>query len=332
MNLSQALLRVRDVLDDSSTLPAQQKYADAQIVRHLDEQMRTIFRAQVQANKEYHNYTLHALDSQAYSIVQNVWEYRLPSWVTHVTRVFIRTNDGSLTGSFSPYAQPQGQSSVTLNNEITKSYFGDRPRWTWEGNHTLRLWGFSTAQKLTVLCAKLPPRMFKGTIDAAHVSASKLYMPALLTLGEQDLEEGALINCDVQVISTTLPASTNFGVIKRCVYSTPLGTVSAANRTELLFDSAFTPLLPIGDAIESIIPLPDQHTRYLILKVAVACLEKKNNMPAILALADELRKEATDFTDFASTPRDRQGPYFKRSSTSQQAPLNLNRRRQWGIS
>src|SRR6185436_1226015 len=89
-----------------------------------------------------------------------VWEWRLPQWVDRITKVFVRQGAGSSETTFSPYLWA-GNSAVTFGPEIPKTDINRRNGWSWEGQHTFRLWNYPTEQELIVLCCKVPPPSLK---------------------------------------------------------------------------------------------------------------------------------------------------------------------------
>lgn len=323
MNITQFIGHVQDVLDDTG-----QKYPIPSIVRNCDIQMRGIFRTLVTSNKQYHNFTMGFIAAEGVQLMQNVWEYRLPSWVTAVTAVYIRPleGDASKTNTFSVYRWTL-PTPAALQNVIPKSTHGTMVRWTWEGMHTLRIWNSSIALDLIVMVAKLPPKMFKGAISTSHATGSRLYMPTSLVYGEVETEEGAYINADVQVTNTAVAISENLGVVRRCVYSNAHVLAAGVRVHEFTMDGAFTPTLPVGDTIETLIPMPAEHARYLVLKTAQACFQKKPGLDGLRAIADELREESEKFLIYATPPRDTRGPTFWRPRTTTLVPIDNNRRR-----
>lgn len=326
MNVTQFVTAVQDVLDDAGS-----KYPVASIVRHGDQQMRGLFRTLVTANKQYSNFTMHLQQSEGRQILQNVWEYRLPTWVTAVVAVHRRpiiVDAGEIT--FSPYRWTVTTPPM-LQNEIPKSTHDIRPRWTWEGMHTLRIWNESTAPELTLQVAKLPARMFKARLTTASADTTSVYLPTQLEYGEFETEEGAYINSEVMVSSTADGASTNYGLVRRCVYSDPTNIVSLSRLHTLYFDAALDSTFAAEDRIETLIPLPDEHVRYLVLKTAQACFQKKASMEGLKAIAGELQEEGAKFLTYATPPRDTRGPTFYRRRTTTVTPIDPNHRRNWAI-
>lgn len=324
MNVSQFIAEVQDVLDD----PSAAKYPIASIVRHGDRQLRGLYRTMVEANKEYSNFTMCVDGASATQLMTNVWEYRLPTWVMACCRVYRRDSDPASTPTFSPYKwSPLG--SVRQGMEIPKWVANDRlSHWSWEGNNTLRLWNQSTAQDLILRVAVRPPKMFKGRIATVSATTTILYLPAPI-YGEVEPEEGAYINSDWQVTSTSNINATHFGDVRRCIYSTATALVSGARQHELTFDSAFTNALAADDTVETMVMLPDQHCRYLVLRTAQACLQKKNNIPGMRAIQPELAEEGSKFMTYAGGPRDARGPSVYKRTLHNRGPFDPDRINYW---
>lgn len=301
MNVSQFLTEVGDQLDD----PSGRMYLPAEIVRHGDRQLRGLYRRLTETNKQYSNYMLGIQKEVALEPVDGVFDYRLPSWIMAVVRVWIRGGSTASQSTFNLYAWTPGQAQ--LGQEIKKTAQDPAPRWKWQGSNTLRLLGFGDAQELVLEVVVRPPRMFKGLIDTDPASQSTFYLPAP-TYGVVEIEEGAYINSDWQVTGTGDANAIQFGDIRRCVYSNAATIVSTVRYHELMMDSNWAATLEQGDTIETVLPLPDEHTRLLVLLTARACLQKKGNMKGLEATQGETLREEGHFVQFATPPRDASGP------------------------
>ena len=330
MNLSALIQLVRDRLDD----PNGTKYTDAEIVRHIDEQARVMFRKQTQAAKEWHNFGLLIQKESGRQLFGDVWEWRLPMWVDRVTKVFIRQGAGTAETTYSPYLWT-GNNGVTFGPEIRKTDITRRDGWTWEGQRTFRLWKNPTEQELIVLCCKVPPPVLKVKIAHAYTDGTGAYLPASSDtanwlLGAETLEEGIYVNQEMMVVSTAGAADTHYGNIRRCVYSQPNAIDGGARYQLLRFDSTFGATLAVGDTIESVVPVADAHATLLVLLCVNSLFVKKNNTDGQKSLAGDLGKEWQDFISFASATRDTSGPYFKVSYSSRTGRTDLDKWQPFG--
>ena len=316
MNLTAALQLVRDRLDD----PNGSKYTDAEIVRHLDEQARIMFRKQTQASKDWHNFAYMVQKEDGRQLFGDVWEWRMPTWMDRVVKVFERGGTATSESTFSPYIWT-GNNNVTFGRVVEKTDPSARDGWTWEGQHTMRLWRRVEAQELIVLCCKVPPPSLKVKIAHAYADGSGAYLPATTDtanwlLGSTMLEEGVYVNAEFQVTATAVSTATHLGDMRRVSYSQPDAIDSAVRYQALRFDANFTNTLAVGDTIETLLPIPDAHATLLILLTLNAIFTKKNNTDGMKAIQGDLAREWQDFIMFATMPRDSSGPYFKVSSAS----------------
>lgn len=314
MNTTAFLAEVADVLDD----PNARTYRAEEIVRHGDRQLRGLYRTLVEANKQFSNYTMAIQKEVALEPMDNVFDYRLPSWVQAVVAVWLRTGSPAVESTFNMYAWTAGGAQRGLL--IPKGGQDGRPQWKWQGSNTLRLTGYGEAQELVLEVVVRPAHMFKGKIATVNPSASKLYLPAPV-YGTVELEEGAYINSDWQVTATGVTSATQLGDVRRCVYSNAATIVTGVRHHELTMDSAFTTALAQDDTIETVLPLPDEHTRLLVLLTARACMQKKASMKGLEATMSETAVESQRFAQYATPPRDTQGPTeWKRASPNAQRP------------
>jgi len=327
LNVTQFIAEVQDVLDD----PSAAKYPIATIVRHGDRQLRGMYRTMVEANKEYSNFTMCVDGASATKLMSDVYEYRLPTWVMACVKVYRRSNDPSSTPTFSPYKWST-LGNVTQGQEIPKWVANERvPHWSWEGNNTLRLWHFTSPEDLMLRVVVRPPKMFKGKIVTVSASANLLYLPGPI-FGEIEPEEGSYINSDWQVTTTANVNAAHYGEVRRCIYSNgaTILSPSGARVHELTFDAGFTNALAQDDIVETMVMLPDQHCRYLVLRTAQGCFQKKNNIPGMRAIQPELAEEGVKFTTYAGGPRDARGPTMYKRGMRHRGPLDPDRVNFWG--
>lgn len=331
MNLTQFLQRVRDQLDDPNKL----KWDDAKIVRHIDEQVRILFRYHIRAAKEWSNFTYMLQDTDARTLFENTYEWRLPSWIEAVTRVYFRDRtDGTGESTFSPYNWTTTPKRAGV--EIQKSDPTRRTGWTWEGRNIFRLWNWSQTPDLILEVAATPAPMFRATVAEVPVApvANAMFFPA--TAGAQDLgdrgflEEGRFVNGEVQVTATAGAADIKLGEVARIIYSKSTTLDAGTRRYALTFDHSLASNVAAGDIFETLIPLEEMHLRLLVLKVVNACAVEKFNIDLQRSIAPEMAEELREYLDWARSSRDQAGPHFylSRASGLRRGPYNPNLR--WG--
>lgn len=317
MNVTQFIQRVRDEVDD----PASLKHSDSEIVRHADEQARSMFRTMIRSSVEWSNVTIALKAADARTLFQGTHEWRLPNWVEKVVRVWDRTpTDAALEATLSPYNWTSTPNQI--GSEIPKTDSNRKAGWSWDGNHAFRTWGSASTPRdyLLHVAAMLPP-LFKIVIVNAHTvpSTTKLYLPvsSAATLGDlTHREEGRYVNAEVEVTGTTGANDLKLGEMRRVVYSNAATNDAGTRRHELTLEFALTSAVAVGDSFETLIPVPEIHTRLLVLRVANACAIKMMNTDLQRALLAEMSEEMRSFADYAQGPRDSAGPYFKVSGSS----------------
>lgn len=332
MNISTAITIVRDHLDD----PQSVKYTDREIVRHVDEQARVMFRKQTQQNRDWHNFSLCIQKENAREIFGGTFEWQMPTWIDRVIQVYERDGSATAESTYSPYlwTASNGVRFGRKIDRINPTNGGDRPGWSWDGQHTLRLWRFTSAPELVLLVTKVPPPMFKVNLLSAYADASGAYLPAgtdttNFVYGTLAAEEGAYINAEVQVTPTGA-TDTGLGAIRRVSYSKPNSLVSGAIKTEIRFDYNMPATLSVGDDLETLLPVPDAHARLLVLLVVNGLFIKKNNVDGMKAISGELAKEWAEFIAYATMPRDNAGPVFKTSRSSPTRRTSVDLWPGWG--
>lgn len=311
MNTTEFLSETNDLLDNDRSL----KFSDAMLIRTANRQMRGLFRTLVQANKEYSNFSLALYATGAVQLMQDIWEYRLPTWVTHVAKVYrIDSMPTTTPTTFSPY-QWQGGTTSQRGSVIEKWVANSRERyWSWEGTQTLRLNRSTTSENLLLEVAVRPPVMFKATLSQAGADASHFYLPAALTYGDPELEEGAFVNAEIICTGTGNTNGLNYGNQRRVIYSNAATIVLGSRLHELTFEAPWAETPAENDIFESIVPIPDEHTRLLVLKTAQAAFGRKPNIDAARIISSEMADEMGKFMAYATAPRDKQGPSYIRHS------------------
>lgn len=327
MKVSELVTLIRDNLDD----PQSVKYTDREIVRRIDEQARVMFRKQTQQNREWHNFSLCIQKESGRELFGGCWEWQLPTWIDRVVQVFERDGTAGAETTFSPYlwTTSNGARFGKRIDKVNATNGGNPSGWTWEGQHTLRLWNYVAAPEMVLMVAKVPPPMFQVRVVSTYGAATGMYLPAgsdttNFVLGTLATEEGAYINAEVSV-TPSATSDTNLGSVRRVSYSKPNTSVSSAMRTELRFENALGTALSATDVVETLIPIPDAHTRLLALLVINDLFIKKNNIDGQKALSMELAKEWQEFIAYATAPRDNAGPVFKtsRSTPTRRSSVDL---------
>lgn len=314
MNLTQLIQRVRDELDDPLLL----KHSDAELARHVDEQVRSMFRTMIRSGTEWSNLSVALKKDDARTLFQNTHEWRLPSWIEKVSRVWERNpSDTTNELTFSPYNWTSDPNII--GREIPKTDSNRKAGWTWDGTRTFRVWNMGSEPRDYLLhVAAMPPPVFQITIANAHTVADdqKLYLPATATLGDLTFrEEGRYVNAEIEATGTASATDLKLGEIRRTVYSSILDD-AGTRRHELRFEFPFSSVVAVGDSFETVIPVPDIHLRLLILKIVNACAIKMFNVDLQRAITGEMQQETSLFSDYAQGPRDKAGPYFKTSRES----------------
>lgn len=303
MNVSSFLTEVGYLLSD----PNGNIYSTEEIVSNGNRQLRGLYRNLSEGSQQYSNFTMALKASDASQPLDGVFEYRLPMWVMACRKVWTQTGSPAVTDTYSVYRW--SAASVTVGVLIPKSNVAQfpTPRWDWQGTNTLRLYGYSEAQPLVLEVLVRPSQMFKGEITTANADADKFYLPSP-SFGTLEDEEGAYINTDFQVTTTADTNADYFGQIRRCIYSTSTKIVTGVRYTEIVLDAAYSGALAEGDTVETVLAIPDEHTRVLVLSTARACFQKKGNLKGLAAIQGELVLELGKFQAFATTPRDNRGP------------------------
>lgn len=318
MNTTLLLAELRDLLNDEKGL----SFSDEMLIRAANRQMRGLFRTMIQGNKEYSNYTIGmTAGGNALEVYNNTWEFRLPSWITQVTDVYRAEGFSVVEPYWASYKWTNG-SNVNAGQVIPKWTTNQQyPHWLWQGNNnTLRLVNYSVCPDILLCVAVRPPLLFRAKIATVNASPSGAYLPPIPEFGGYENEEGALINGVVEVVSTQNVNSTNYGMVRRVVYSSANTLVSGSRTYIIEIDKRWDTALAAGDVIESVIPIPDQHTRILVLKTAQAAFQRKNNVEGLRSIGAELGEELVKFTSYAASPRDRNGPTFIKRTLSNRAP------------
>lgn len=316
MNVTQFVQNTRDLLDDR----VQTIYTDAEIVRHGDQEGVEMYRTIFRSIREWSNFALHLKIADAKQLMAQTYEWRLPTWVERVVDVYERTSPSNeaAQSTYSSYLWTTPQ-NIDPTRRIMKTDPRRRDGWTWEGNHTLRIWKRPTAPAITVFCQALPSPMFKGKVSTVFQISSVdsplgFYRPSALTLGETThIEEGRYVNAYVQVTDTSDIASTNLGEIRRVIYSRANAIVGGTRQYEFRVEYPWNTTLAAGDTIESLIPVEDIHSRCLILRTVDSLAIRKFNWDLQKSIATKLREAKAEFAAYAEMPRDNAGPGWYQS-------------------
>jgi hypothetical protein len=303
MNVGEFLTEVRGILDDKIDAvnnPAQ-KFSNTLLLSYLQRHVQALCRIQAQRDQGYHNFPLivKAIDSR--NVIQNVFQWSLPQWVVNVAqcRLMVGVTDNTNQPTLSPY---KWTTPIVISDPVQKKMKWADFGWKWEGNRTLQLWGYDSAPTLYLEVVKLPARLFQATIDQTGAATDRFYLPAALTLGTEDQEEGAYINAEVQVTSSS--TISKVGQRRRVVYSNAdVDSGGGVRKTELTLETPFSVALGVGDTVQSVIPYGEEHSRLLLLKAAWSCAEQIGNVALQKTLGPSMAEETKNFMDYV-TPRD----------------------------
>lgn len=315
MTLSQHIRDVRVLLREP--LPdnaAGRQYTDEEIVAQTDLQHRQLFRTLTYNTKEYHNFVIALRKERARQVFARAYEWRLPTWVSNIAEggVFaIRGLSGANETGLSPYLWPF-VTTMEFDRPIAKKAYSwgiTKEQWSWQGSHTLRIENLSAPIDIACFVAKSPPRLIKIKLQSPSEANDVLYLPtgAMKWAGMYDLEEGAYINADLICTSTASGTNRNLGSVARVVHSAPSASVNNTRTHVLYLSETLTDKPEANDVFESLLPVPQDHARYLQLLTANACAQK-NNSELLAAIAPDVAKETELFMQYAQAPRDYAGP------------------------
>jgi hypothetical protein len=310
MNVSELIQAVRDLYPIDV-----KRLDDAAIVRSANTHIRSLFRVQLEANESYHNCEIQVAKDQFKETRRNVFDVTLPSWASRIGNVGKRTN-GAADVTLSPWAIDNSGADVRELSPKDPSRRGEA--WEVWGNKAIRLTGFSEAIDLTVEVAKLPAKLLRATIDAESGAEDGLVLPEVLGLGVLETEPGAYINAQFRVTSLAADAAgatrNTLGDYRVGVDSFPYSEEYPDDRrTEIQLDSAWTDGLVVGDVVESVVELADEHTHLVTLTVLQDIFQSTNNKSGLRSIGDELRHEMGLF-QVSIKPRTTQYPTIARLS------------------
>lgn len=310
MNLDQFIADMRRILndpDDPVNNPGM-KYSDATLVAHADRHLQSLSRIQVQRDQGYGNTPIVLYAANARQVVNGVWLWTLPHWVANIVTLRELLTPPTSETNLTPY---MWSVSASIGPPIERKSKRIDYGWKWDGNRTIQMWGMGSAPNLYLEVAKAPARLFKVTLDQDSPAPGQqgvkqsVIMPQAWTRGVEDIMEGAYINAEVQV-TTLADATANvelYGVTRRCIYSKAGQLIDGTRRTTLFFEEDWEGGPSVGDTIQSVIPIADEHIRVLQLRVAWSCFEQLANLPAQKAIQPALVEETKNFIEHI-TPRD----------------------------
>jgi hypothetical protein len=303
VNVTEFLAEIRTILDDpvDAVNNPQNKFTDAAIISYLSRHCQGLCRTQFQRDQGFHNFMLILKLAEAKNPIRNVFQWALPPWVVGISRVRLKlgSDDPVIEPTFSPHLWT---SPLTLSDPLERKPKNSDLGWKWDGNRGFQLWGYSFAQTIALEVCKLPARLLTGTVDQLRVELDRAYLPAALTLGQEDRVEGAYINAELQVTGSV--TISKIGQVRRVVYSNAnVDSGGGTRKSDLYLESTLPAALEVGDTIETVIPYGEEHARLLLLKTAWSCFEQLANIPAQKAIAADLADEMAKFLDYV-TPRD----------------------------
>lgn len=275
MILSRAIAKVREIIDD----PVGEKWSDAFVASQLHEQLMALFRKATEIDERYHNLAMTIAASTASQQASNVWEYKLPTWVSKVIEVR-RAQSGGVT--------------TPRRNVIPKITRVERGQgWEFSQLYGFRLVDFATAIDLDLLVTKRPAQLTRGTLpDQTGMSTTQLRLDADTSaealLYPHETETSGYANAIIEITGTNNVSRQPGGQRRRVLSSTHLQVLGSASlHTVVTLDRTWTVQPAAGDTYELHVELPEEHLRLLHLMVARACFEREGNTDEIRAQQQE---------------------------------------------
>ena len=327
MNTSEFLLEVRDTLND----PFKRKWTDIELVRTGDRMVRTMARKLAEVTGSNLELWHNIADTEFREIYKTIWEAKLPDWTLKILRLFDRNVDATGTPNSSPYLVLNGGAAVTeqLAETIRMGSADHQDQYgaMLTEHKTLRVYGPSSARAVTCRLAKRPARMIQATLDLAGLSATQFYLPLSMTLGTLETEVSAYRNTLFQfgLVEGSHAAGVYMaGDTRACVQSDPKVDVAGARRDLVTVDRALSGTPAVGDTVETLLEIPDEHCRRLILEVAYASAEKYSDRTLQRSLDADLATQREEFNKHVQ-PRQLQEPTFmRRRNRSRRRNRNRN--------
>lgn len=316
MILSGFIDRVRDIVATSrSSGSSEHAVSDADIIRYMEDHVASLSRKMADANVGWFNVTFHLPASAFREVYKGRFEAPLPRWVMQIVAVHRVAFSGG-DEEHSPYTISSPPSlGVEIPHDPARSL---RQGWAWSGDTKIEMCGGGKAEPVSIRAARRPARVFRAVIGEVHPGASSMYLPGSLELGSEDYGGNAYSGAHVQVSGLSGSGSAArdlLGAVRMCVGSTQNGTSAGGSRvTELRFDAEWPGGLQVGDTVETVVPIPDEHARYLVLLTARSIFQRRNNIAGLKATADDLGRERDMFLQ-GIRPRQRQSPGVVRGRT-----------------
>lgn len=278
MRLSDVLDQVRLSVEDKSSA----HWGDDTIIRQVDVQTYRIARRLVDVDEGYLSVRLDIDATAAIARHTNVFTYKLPWWSMKVAEV-----------------RERGTTNQARGRLIRKGYKFDEDepgRWRYTDKNAISLEGFSAAQDLSLVIAKRPARLTRGTLpDQASITTSQLRLDvdtstdALKHPHEKEANSYAGSLFEI----TGLDSATHLvsGQIRQAASSAHLQVFGSTIHTVLTFEEAWTVTPIAADTYEMHAEVPDEHMRLVVLLTASALLSHEGNKDAVAGLGRELSEE-----------------------------------------
>lgn len=319
---AQALTATRDVLEDAKpSTSGNNVWSDAELLRHISQQVRGLSRRQMGIDEQYHNCDFHLVAARFAQVDRDVWEYQIPRHIERISNVWERQPLASgVTDDEAPAKTVDGSGNVVVQTRISmpivKSQDGIAAGWKFESIHSLRVIGYVTAPPMLAQTGKIPARLSKGTIQVAGSNTKRFYLRDYATAltepdnGEQELTDDAYRNAIFEFTGADDSVTPLSGVVRRCVASR-LAYVSGLRRVEITLDRALPRNVAVGDIYDMHMEVPDSSTRLVALLAARAALSKKHNTDGIGAITRELMEQQKAFDDHVAPRMTGGAKYFK---------------------
>jgi hypothetical protein len=301
--IRQFIAEVRDVLSD----PSGGKYPADRLVRTADRQLNVMSRILTRGPKQWHNLTIGLAKTGARKLFSNVFEYRLPAWITSVVSVHQMLAPPT-TVVLSPYVW--SQDTAQYGHPIPKGTRDSHAqRWQWEGGSTLRVLNMVEPLDLLLAVVKAAPTMFECTLDQDSLTTATAVLPAAFEYGEKVDADGYYINSELLVAAAADDG--NYGLQLRIVNSDPRYVGGGGRQHRITFSSLTAAVLKKDDVLLSLVPLSEDHIRLLVLLTANALMQRPAHASGMNAIATELAEEMANFKSYASGDRDNAITFYK---------------------
>jgi len=278
MLIRELLADMRSRLSDDGLTAATQAWTDAELLRHVHAQMRSIANDLSDTDTDFYTHEFELFADGATKRHNDVWAYDLPASLHHVIPDGVRR-----------WSDEGGERNYALHREPRhrKAALG---RWQVDQDGMLTLFD-SEPYDLIVRAAKMPARPFWATLTEDAVDVSRIQLPLYSSIAAGVMvERDAYVGLRLAIASQGAGGDQSVvGEARRCTSSYTVD-VAGEPRVELTLHTPFSAATRTGAVVESIVQVPDFALEYLTLQSVIGAMTKKNR-PVTEALADHLRVE-----------------------------------------